>query len=126
MKKFDIVSTSNAPQAIGPYSQAIVANNLIFTSGQIPLLPNGEFLDSDIKAQTHQVCKNLKAVLEAAGSSLENVIKTNVYLSDMSYFTQFNEVYAIYFSHKPARSTVAVKELPKGSKIEIECIALKS
>lgn len=126
MKKFDIVSTSNAPQAIGPYSQAIVANNLIFTSGQIPLLPNGEFLDSDIEAQTHQVCKNLKAVLEAAGSSLENVIKTNVYLSDMSYFTQFNEVYAIYFSHKPARSTVAVKELPKGSKIEIECIALKS
>lgn len=126
MKKFDIVSTSNAPQAIGPYSQAIVANSLIFTSGQIPLLPNGEFLDSDIEAQTHQVCKNLKAVLEAAGSSLENVIKTNVYLSDMSYFTQFNEVYAIYFSHKPARSTVAVKELPKGSKIEIECIALKS
>lgn len=126
MKKFDIVSTSNAPQAIGPYSQAIVANNLIFTSGQIPLLPNGEFLDSDIEAQTHQVCKNLKAVLEAAGSSLGNVIKTNVYLSDMSYFTQFNEVYAIYFSHKPARSTVAVKELPKGSKIEIECIALKS
>ena len=126
MKKFDIVSTSNAPQAIGPYSQAIVTNNLIFTSGQIPLLPNGEFLDSDIEAQTHQVCKNLKAVLEAAGSSLENVIKTNVYLSDMSYFTQFNEVYAIYFSHKPARSTVAVKELPRGSKIEIECIALKS
>lgn len=126
MKKFDIVSTSNAPQAIGPYSQAIVANNLIFTSGQIPLLPNGEFLNSDIEAQTHQVCKNLKAVLEAAGSSLENVIKTNVYLSDMSYFTQFNEVYATYFSHKPARSTVAVKELPKGSKIEIECIALKS
>ncbi|WP_104746740.1 RidA family protein [Helicobacter bilis] len=126
MKKFDIVSTSNAPQAIGPYSQAIVANSLIFTSGQIPLLPNGEFLDSNIEAQTHQVCKNLKAVLEAAGSSLGNVIKTNVYLSDMSYFTQFNEVYAIYFSHKPARSTVAVKELPKGSKIEIECIALKS
>lgn len=126
MEKFNIINTNNAPQAIGPYSQAIVVNNLIFTSGQIPLLPNGEFLDSDIAEQTHQVCKNLKAILEAAGSGLENTIKTNVYISDMSYFIQFNEVYAIYFSHKPARSTVAVKELPKGSKIEIECIALKS
>ncbi|GAB0173960.1 RutC family protein YabJ [Helicobacter trogontum] len=126
MKNFNIVSTNNAPQAIGPYSQAIAANDLVFTSGQIPLLPNGEFLDSNIQEQTHQVCKNLKAVLEASGSSLENVIKTNVYLSDMSYFSQFNEVYAMYFSHKPARSTVAVKELPKGSKIEIECIAMKA
>lgn len=126
MEKFNIINTNNAPQAIGPYSQAIVVNNLIFTSGQIPLLPNGEFLDSNIAEQTHQVCKNLKAILEAAGSGLENTIKTNVYISDMSYFIQFNEVYAIYFSHKPARSTVAVKELPKGSKIEIECIALKS
>ncbi|TLD82746.1 RidA family protein [Helicobacter trogontum] len=126
MKNFNIVSTNNAPQAIGPYSQAIVANDLVFTSGQIPLLPNGEFLDSNIQEQTHQVCKNLKAVLEASGSSLENVVKTNVYLSDMSYFSQFNEVYAMYFSHKPARSTVAVKELPKGSKIEIECIAMKA
>lgn len=125
MEKFNTINTINAPQAIGPYSQAVVVGNLIFTSGQIPLLPNGEFLDSDIKGQTHQVCKNLKAVLEASGSSLENTIKTNVYLIDMSYFTQFNEVYAIYFSHKPVRSTVAVKELPKGSKIEIECIALK-
>ena len=126
MKNFNIVSTNNAPQAIGPYSQAIAANDLVFTSGQIPLLPNGEFLDSNIQEQTHQVCKNLKAVLEASGSSLENVIKTNVYLSDMSYFSQFNEVYAMYFSHKPARRTVAVKELPKGSKIEIECIAMKA
>lgn len=126
MKKLNIISTDNAPQAIGPYSQAIIAGNLIFTSGQIPLLPNGEFLDSDIQAQTHQVCKNLKAVLEAGGSSLENVVKTNVYLSDMCYFAEFNEVYAMYFSHKPARSTVAVKDLPKGSKVEIECIAINN
>ncbi len=125
MGKFDIISTCNAPQAIGPYSQAIITHNLIFTSGQIPLLPNGEFLDSDIQTQTHQVCKNLQAVLQAAGSSLAYVVKTNVYLSDMEYFVQFNEVYAMYFSHKPARSTIAVKELPKGSKIEIECIAVK-
>lgn len=125
MQNLNIISTDNAPQAIGPYSQAIAFGNLIFTSGQIPLLPNGEFLDSDIQAQTHQVCKNLKAVLEAGGSSLANVVKTNVYLSDMCYFAEFNEVYSTYFSHKPARSTIAVKELPKGSKIEIECIAVR-
>ncbi|RDU67591.1 deaminase [Helicobacter didelphidarum] len=121
----EVISTSNAPQAIGPYSQAIATGNLIFTSGQIPLLPNGDFLDSDIQAQTHQVCKNLQAVLKEAGSELQLVIKTNVYLSDMQYFTQFNEVYGQYFTHKPARSTVAVKELPKGSKVEIECIAIR-
>lgn len=120
-----IISTNNAPQAIGPYSQAICVNNLIFTSGQIPLLPNGDFLDSDIKTQTHQVCKNLQAVLRAAGSDLKHVIKTNVYLSDMDYFAEFNEVYGEYFSHKPARSTIAVKSLPKNSKVEVECVALK-
>ena len=120
-----IISTKNAPQAIGPYSQAIAFDNLIFTSGQIPLLPNGEFLDADIKAQTHQVCKNLDAVLKEAGSELRDVVKTNVYLSDMSYFAEFNEVYGEYFAHKPARSTVAVKELPKGSKVEVECIAVR-
>lgn len=126
MSKFSFVATPNAPQAIGPYSQAIAFGELIFTSGQIPLLPNGDFLDSDIKTQTHQVCKNLQAVLQEAGSTLSNVVKTTVYLSDMNYFADFNEVYGQYFSHKPARSTVAVKELPKGSKVEIECIALKS
>lgn len=120
-----IISTNNAPQAIGPYSQAICVNNLIFTSGQIPLLPNGDFLDSDIKTQTHQVCKNLQAVLRAAGSDLKHVVKTNVYLSDMDYFAEFNEVYGEYFSHKPARSTIAVKSLPKNSKVEVECVALK-
>lgn len=120
-----IIATNDAPQAIGPYSQAILFDKLIFTSGQIPLLPNGEFLDADIKAQTNQVCKNLRSVLLAAGSDLQYVIKTNVYLSDMSYFADFNEVYGQYFTHKPARSTIAVKELPKGSKVEVECVAIK-
>lgn len=120
-----VIHTNDAPAAIGPYSQAIGFERLIFTSGQIPLLPNGEFLDADIAAQTHQVCKNLQAVLQAAGSDLSCVIKTSVFLSDMNYFVDFNEVYAQYFSHKPSRSTVAVKELPKGSKVEIECIAIK-
>lgn len=123
MQGLNTINTESAPQAIGPYSQAVAINGLIFTSGQIPILPNGEFLDSSIQTQTHQVCKNLKAVLEAGGSSLTNVVKTTVYLSDMCYFAEFNEVYATYFAHKPARSTVAVKELPKGSKVEIECIA---
>lgn len=120
-----IIATNDAPQAIGPYSQAILFDKLIFTSGQIPLLPNGEFLDADIKAQTNQVCKNLRSVLLAAGSDLQYVVKTNVYLSDMSYFADFNEVYGQYFTHKPARSTIAVKELPKGSKVEVECVAIK-
>ncbi len=124
--KIEIVSTINAPQAIGPYSQAIIINNMIFTSGQIPLLPNGDFLDSDIESQTHQVCKNLLEVLKEAKSDLQHVIKTTVYLSSMEYFTKFNEVYSQYFTHKPARSTIAVKELPKGSKVEIECIAIKN
>lgn len=121
----NIVSTDNAPAAIGPYSQAIIANGFVFTSGQIPLTSNNEFLDSDIQTQTHQVCKNLSNVLEAANSSLSMVIKTTVFLSDMDYFTDFNKVYEQYFSHKPARSTVAVKTLPKGSKVEIECVAMQ-
>ncbi|STQ86714.1 RidA family protein [Helicobacter muridarum] len=123
--KQKIIHTNDAPSAIGPYSQAIVVGDFIFTSGQIPLLPNGEFLDSDIKAQTHQVCENLQAVLEAAQSDLTHTVKVTVYLSDMCYFSEFNEVYAKYFSHKPARSTVAVKQLPKDSKVEIECVAVK-
>ncbi len=124
-KTLEIVKTQLAPQAIGPYSQAIIAGNIIFTSGQIPLLANGDFLDSDIESQTHQVCKNLAEVLKEAKSDLKYVVKTTVYISDMEYFSKFNEVYAKYFAHKPARSTIAVKELPKGSKVEIECIAIK-
>ncbi|WP_456470169.1 RidA family protein [Caminibacter sp.] len=118
------VYTKNAPEAIGPYSQAVKVGNMVFTSGQIALTPNGEFLDADVKTQTKQVCENLKAVLEAAGAKIENVVKTTIFLDDINNFTAVNEIYAEYFSHKPARSTVAVKELPKGAKVEIECIAV--
>jgi 2-iminobutanoate/2-iminopropanoate deaminase len=118
------IHTTNAPEAIGPYSQAIKVGNMVFTSGQIALIPNGEFLDCDIKTQTKQVCENLKAVLEAAGAKIENVVKTTIFLSDINDFAAVNEVYGEYFSHKPARSTVAVKELPKGAKVEIECVAI--
>ena len=118
------IYTNNAPEAIGPYSQAIKAGNMIFTSGQIALTPDGKFLDEDIKTQTKQVCENLKAVLEAAGAKIENVVKTTIFLADINDFAAVNEVYGEYFSHKPARSTVAVKELPKGAKVEIECIAV--
>ena len=118
------IHTSNAPEAIGPYSQAIKVGNMIFTSGQIALTPNGEFLDGDVKTQTRQVCENLKAVLQAAGADISNVVKTTIFLADINDFGAFNEVYGEYFSHKPARSTVAVKDLPKGAKVEIECIAI--
>jgi len=118
------IHTSSAPEAIGPYSQAIKIGNMIFTSGQIALTPNGEFLDVDIKTQTRQVCENLKAVLNAAGADIKNVVKTTIFLADINDFAAVNEVYGDYFSHKPARSTVAVKELPKGAKVEIECIAI--
>ena len=120
------IHTTNAPEAIGPYSQAIKIGNMVFTSGQIALTPNGEFLDTDVKTQTKQVCENLKAVLEAAGSKIENVVKTTIFLDDINNFAAVNEIYGKYFSHKPARSTVAVKELPKGAKVEIECIAIIS
>ena len=120
------IHTANAPEAIGPYSQAIKVGNMIFTSGQIALTPSGEFLDTDIKTQTKQVCENLKAVLNAAGASLSDVVKTTIFLSDINDFSAVNEVYGEYFSHKPARSTVAVKALPKGAKVEIECIAVLS
>jgi len=118
------IYTKNAPEAIGPYSQAINIGNMIFTSGQIALTPSGNFLDADVKTQTTQVCENLKAVLEAAGASLKNVVKTTIFLDDINNFAAVNEVYGKYFEHKPARSTVAVKELPKGAKVEIECIAV--
>lgn len=121
MKK---VQTDNAPAAIGPYSQAMIAGNLVFTSGQIPLDPNtGEVVAGDIREQTERICENLKAVLEAAGTSLQNVVKTTCFLADMGDFAAFNAVYATYFTEKPARSCVAVKTLPKNVLAEIEAIA---
>ncbi|MDD2384002.1 MAG: RidA family protein [Sulfurospirillaceae bacterium] len=120
------ISTCKAPQAIGPYSQAIALEGLIFTSGQIALKPNGEFLEGDVMAQTHQVLENLVAVLEEAGSSFEKVLKTTIFLVNMDDFSKVNEVYGKYFSmHKPARSTVAVASLPKGALVEIEAIATR-
>ncbi|MBQ8164645.1 MAG: RidA family protein [Clostridia bacterium] len=120
------VQTEKAPAAIGPYSQAMIVGNLIFTSGQIPLNPEtGAMEGSTIKEQTHRVCKNLEAVLSAAGASLENAVKTVCYLSNMEDFASFNEVYAEYFVSKPARSCVAVKALPKGALVEVEVIAEK-
>ncbi|MBQ8359524.1 MAG: RidA family protein [Oscillospiraceae bacterium] len=118
------VHTDNAPAAIGPYSQAVVAGKLVFTSGQIPLNPETGLLEgSDITQQAHRVCKNLQAVLEAAGASLKSAVKTVCFLSDMADFAAFNEVYAQYFTEKPARSCVAVKTLPKGALVEVEVIA---
>ena len=118
------VQTELAPAAIGPYSQATIVGDLVFTSGQIPLNPeNGTIEGITIQEQAHRVCKNLKAVLEAAGSSLDKAVKTVCFLSNMADFATFNEVYAEYFTGKPARSCVAVKELPKGALVEVEVIA---
>ena len=118
------VETKLAPAAIGPYSQAVTVGNLVFTSGQIPLNPETGVLEGgNITEQAHRVCKNLKAVLEAAGCSLENAVKTVCFLSNMADFAAFNEVYAEYFTERPARSCVAVKELPKGALVEVEVIA---
>lgn len=118
------VQTSAAPAAIGPYSQAMIAGNLVFTSGQIPLDPNtGEVVAGGIRDQAERICENLKAVLEAAGTSLQNVVKTTCFLADMGDFAAFNAVYATYFTEKPARSCVAVKTLPKNVLAEIEAIA---
>lgn len=120
------VQTNQAPAAIGPYSQAIVTGNLVFTSGQIPLNPETGVLEgNNITEQTHQVCKNLEAVLSAAGSSLTQAVKTVCFLSDINDFSAFNEVYAHYFTEKPARSCVAVKDLPKGALVEVEVVAEK-
>lgn len=119
-----IIHTENAPAAVGPYSQATVTGGLVFTSGQIPLDPaTGEIVGSDIKTQAERVMKNLGAVLEAAGSSYEKAVKTTCFLADMGDFAAFNEVYAKYFTGKPARSCVAVKTLPKGVLCEAEVIA---
>jgi len=120
------VHSSEAPAAIGPYSQAVCTGNLVFTSGQIPLDPeSGAIVGETITEQTHRVCKNLDAVLSAAGSSLKKAVKTTCFLSDMSDFAAFNEVYAQYFTEKPARSCVAVKALPKNVLVEVEVIAEK-
>ena len=120
------VETKQAPSAIGPYSQAVVVGNLIFTSGQIPLNPETGVLEGkDIAEQTHRVCKNLDAVLTAAGGSLQSAVKTVCFLANMSDFAAFNEVYAQYFTEKPARSCVAVKDLPKGALLEVEVVAEK-
>ncbi len=118
------ISTDQAPAAIGPYSQGIVTGNLLFASGQIPIVPaTGEVLQGTIEEQTHQACKNVGAILKAAGTDYTRVVKTTCFLADMSDFAAFNGVYAQYFTEKPARSCVAVKDLPKGVLCEVEVIA---
>lgn len=120
------IETTHAPKAIGPYSQAIQVGDLIFTSGQIPLNPKGELIEGGIEQQTHQVFQNIQAILEEAGSSLEHVIKTTVFLKNMEHFEPMNQVYATYFSqHQPARSCVEVSRLPKDVLVEVEVIAKK-
>ncbi len=123
-----VIQTSNAPSAVGPYSQAIIANGMVFTAGQVPLIPGTKTLvEGGIKEQAHQVLTNVKAILEASGTSLEKVVKTTVFLSDMNDFAAMNEVYATFFpENPPARSTVQVARLPLDAKIEIETIALAS
>jgi 2-iminobutanoate/2-iminopropanoate deaminase len=120
-----VIETKAAPAAIGPYSQAIVSGNLVYSSGQIPLsAESGQVVGGGIAEQAEQSLKNLKAVLEAAGSSLEKVVKTTCFITDMNDFAAFNEVYARYFAHnKPARSCVAVKQLPRNVLVEIEAVA---
>jgi len=122
----ETISTENAPGAIGPYSQAVRTGNLVFCSGQIPIDPaTGEFISNDVAEQTRQVLKNLSAVLEAAGTDLNNVVKTTVFLADMNDFTAMNEIYAEFFSdNKPARATVQAARLPRDARVEIECIAV--
>ena len=125
MNKKNVIFTEKAPAAIGPYSQAIEVNGMLYASGQIPINPaTGNVEAEGIVAQTEQVCKNIAAVLEAAGTSYENVVKTTCFLKDMSDFAEFNAVYAKYFVSKPARSCVAVKTLPKDVLVEVETIAV--
>lgn len=119
-----VISTQNAPAAIGPYSQAIALDDVLFASGQIPIIPaTGEITEGDITLQAEQVMKNIGAILEAAGTAYEKVVKTTCFLADMEDFAAFNEVYAKYFTGKPARSCVAVKTLPKNVLCEVEVIA---
>lgn len=126
MKMLETVQTDNAPQAIGPYSQAVVANGFVFASGQIPLDPaTMELVGGSIEEQTKRVLENLKAILESAGSSLDKVVKTTIYLKDMNDFQVVNGIYAGYFpGHKPARATVEVARLPKDVNIEIDATAV--
>jgi len=121
----NVLETKNAPGAIGPYSQGYEVNGLVITSGQLPVTPGTSEMPDGIIAQAHQSCKNVGAVLTAAGSGFDKVIKTTCFLADMSDFAAFNQVYAEYFVSKPARSCVAVKELPKGALCEIEAFAVK-
>ena len=122
---FDVTNTKNAPAAIGPYSQAKVVGNLVFTSGQIAINPaNGEIEAVTIEEQTKQVCENIKNLLEAAGSDLDSVVKTTCFLKNMEDFATFNGIYAEYFTSKPARSCVAAKQLPKDVLVEVETIAV--
>nr|WP_072515191.1 RidA family protein [Ndongobacter massiliensis] len=116
------IETKNAPGAIGPYTQAKVVGNLLITSGQIPVDPKTGEMPKDIAAQAEQSCKNVKAIIEAAGGKIENTVKTVCFLSDINNFGPFNEVYAKYFTGKPARSCVAVRDIPKGALVEIEAI----
>jgi len=127
IKGLGVVATDAAPKAIGPYSQAIMTDGLVFTAGQVALDPkSGELVGTTTAQQTEQVFKNLQAVLAAAGTNLDNVVKTTVYLADMADFAQMNEVYAKHFgTHKPARSTVQAAGLPKAARVEIDVIAVK-
>lgn len=127
MKTFDTVATDHAPKAIGPYSQAIVADAVVYTAGQVALDPkSGELVGRTVAEQTDQVLKNLAAVLAASGSSLGRVVKTTVYLADMADFAAMNEVYAKHFGgHRPARSTVQAAALPKNARVEIDVIAIR-
>jgi 2-iminobutanoate/2-iminopropanoate deaminase len=125
MKRIESVTTDNAPQAIGPYSQAVVVDGWVYCSGQIALDPaTGQVVVGDVAAQTERVLRNMAAVLEAAGASLASVVKTTVFLADMADFAAMNEVYGKHFgSHRPARSTVAAAGLPRSVRIEIDCVA---
>ncbi len=120
-----VLETKKAPGAIGPYSQGMEGNGFVFTSGQIPVIPETGEIPEGIAAQAEQSCKNVSAILEAAGTGLEKVVKTTCFLADMGDFAAFNEVYAKYFTSRPARSCVAVRDLPKGVLCEIEAIAEK-
>lgn len=121
-----VIYTKNAPEPIGPYSQAILVNDTLYASGQIAINPEtGEFADSDIKTQTEQVCKNIEEILKAADMTFDNVIKTTCFLAFISDFKKFNTIYEKYFVSNPARSCVAAKELPKNALVEIEIIAVK-
>ena len=122
----DCIATPSAPAAIGPYSQAILSGNTLYASGQIPINPaSGQIEAKDIACQTEQACQNVGEILKAAGMGFENVVKTTCFLSDIGHFAAFNEVYAKYFVSKPARSCVAVKDIPKGALCEIEIVAVK-